>query len=141
MDYSRGGLHLTEGFESCRLIAYLDSKGIPTIGYGHTRNVHLGDTCSQAQAEAWLLADVAIAQRAVDTCVRVSLTQGEYDALVDFAFNCGITAFHESTMLKLLNEGNYTAAANEFARWDKCDGQEVAGLLRRRVAEKQEFLS
>lgn len=141
MQYSRTGLHLTEQFESCRLLAYKDSKGIPTIGYGHTRNVHLGDTCSQAQAEAWLLADVAIAATAVSTMVRVTLTQGEYDALVDFAFNCGITAFHESTMLKLLNEGNYAAAAYEFARWDKCDGQEVAGLLRRRVAEKQEFLS
>jgi lysozyme len=141
MQPSSNGIHLTASFESCRLLAYPDSKGVPTIGYGHTRNVHLGMTCSQAQAEAWLLADVAVAVNAVDTLVRVSLTQGEYDALVDFAFNCGVAAFHGSTMLKLLNQGNYQAAANEFEKWDHCDGTEVAGLLRRRVAEKQEFLA
>lgn len=139
--YSRGGLSLTEQFESCRLVAYSDSKGIPTIGYGHTLNVHLGMTCTQDQAEAWLYADVANAARAVNDWVRVSITQQEFDALVDFAFNCGINAFHGSTMLLRLNAGNYGGAANEFERWDKCDGTEVAGLLRRRLAEKQEFQS
>lgn len=61
MEYSRDGLHLTEQFESCRLLAYLDSKGVPTIGWGHTAGVHLGMTCTQEQADTWLKQDVQTA--------------------------------------------------------------------------------
>jgi lysozyme len=141
LTYSREGLHLTEQFEGCRLQAYQDIKGVWTIGYGHTRGVYLGQTITQAQAEAFLLEDVQVAVAAVNCLVTVQLTQHEFDALVDFVFNIGETAFATSTLLRRLNVRNFAAAAGEFERWDMCGGQHVAGLLRRRLAEKAEFLS
>ena len=139
MEYSQNGLRLTEQFESCRLVAYLDSKGIPTIGWGHTFGVFPGLTCDQAQADAWLLEDVQSAVGSVNRLVIAPLTQNEFDAVVDFVFNCGSGNFAGSTMLRLLNAGDYPGAANEFQLWDHASGQVVAGLLRRREAEKTEF--
>jgi lysozyme len=141
MFYSKAGMDITKLFEGCRLNAYQDSGGIWTIGYGHTFGVHEGMTCSQEQAEVWLWEDVRAAERAVNKFVTVPLTQHEFDALVDFTFNLGIGAFRDSTMLRLLNSGNHAAAADEFAKWDKCKGHVIAGLLKRRLEEKQEFQS
>jgi lysozyme len=87
------------------------------------------------------MADVQNAVAHVNNLVHIQLTQNEFDALVDFAFNCGCGAFASSTMLRLLNAGNITGAAYEFQRWDKADGTVVAGLLRRRIAESTEFQS
>lgn len=140
MKYSKKGLQLTEGFESCKLKAYQDSKGVWTIGYGHTGNVLPGMTCTQAQAEAWLLMDIAWAEREVNRLVKVPLSQGEFDALVDFVFNCGAGNFQHSTLLELLNHNDYVKAATEFEKWDRCGGVELPGLLRRRKAEAAEFL-
>lgn len=139
MTYSKDGLHLTEQFEGCRLVAYPDQGGVPTIGYGHTFNVSLGDTCTQEQAEAWLQEDIGAAVDVVNRFVKVPLTQGEFDALVDFEFNLGAKSLRDSTLLRLLNAGNYAGASEQFERWDKCNGQVVAGLLRRRLAEEAEF--
>lgn len=139
MQYSRDGLHLTESFESCRLTAYPDSKGVPTIGWGHTRWVHLGDNCTQAQADAWLLEDVQEAVAAVNRLVTVQLTQGEFDALVDFTFNAGQGNFASSTMLRKLNAGDKVGAQAEFARWTLCGGAHLAGLEHRRAAEASLF--
>jgi len=139
MKYSKKGLQLTEQFEGCKLVAYQDQVGVWTIGYGHTSGVHQGMTCTQQQAEQWLSDDTAAAEQDVNTHVAVPLTQGEFDALVDFAFNLGRGALNNSTLLKYLNQGEYSAAANEFEKWDRAGGKEVAGLLRRRQAEKQEF--
>jgi lysozyme len=172
MQYSKTGLAVTQGFESCCLKAYPDPasplgkaliargmwrsviaggaipqsllilSGAPwTIAWGHTGpEVHYGLVWTQAQADAQLLADTAGAVAAVNHLVTTPLTQGEFDALVDFVFNLGVAAFAGSTMLKLLNSGNHAAAANEFQKWDMAGGQHVAGLLRRRLAEKAEFL-
>lgn len=139
MNYSKTGAQLTEAFEGCRLAAYQDQVGVWTIGYGHTSDVDEGLTCTQEQAEQWLLEDVASAENDVNTHVAVPLTQGEFDALVDFAFNLGNGALNKSTLLNYLNQGNYEAAADQFERWDKAGGKVVAGLLRRRLAEKAEF--
>jgi lysozyme len=139
VNYSKDGLKLTEQFEGYRSEAYLDSGGVPTIGYGHTAGVKLGMKCNQAQAEAWLLEDLAEAERYVQRLVTVNLTQAEYDAVVDFAFNAGSGNLAHSTLLHKLNQGDYTGAAAEFERWDLCDGHVVAGLLRRRNAEAAEF--
>lgn len=141
MKYSKQGLELTEKFEGVRLFSYLDQVGVPTIGYGHTRNVTLGMACTQNQAVAWLLEDAAICENDVNVNVKVPLTQGEFDALVDFCFNLGCRSLNGSTLLKLLNEGDYEDAANEFAKWDHAGGKVVAGLLKRRLEEKQEFLT
>lgn len=139
MQYSKSGLSLTEQFEGCRFTAYLDSGGIPTIGYGHTHDVSIRDTCSQEQADLWLQEDIQNSVHEVNRLVKVQLTQGEFDALVDFVFNCGSGNFARSTLLVDLNAGNYAAAALQFDAWDKCDGSIVAGLLRRRQAETGEF--
>jgi lysozyme len=133
------GLALTEEFEGCRLNAYQDSAGIWTLGYGHTAGVEAGDTCTQAQAAAWLLADVQWAVSVVQKAVTVALTQNQFDALVDFVFNAGSGNFQSSTMLKLLNAGDYAGAALQFPRWNQAGGQPVAGLTRRRAAEQALF--
>lgn len=139
MNYSKSGLALTESFESCRLTAYQDQVGVWTIGWGHTFGVKEGDVCTQAQADIWVLADLAACEDDVNTHVKVPLTQGEFDALVDFAFNLGRGALNNSTLLKDLNAGDYQAAAAEFEKWDHAGGKVVAGLLRRRQAEETEF--
>ena len=141
MLYSSAGLHLTEQFEGCKLIAYQDVKGVWTIGYGHTAGVREGDTCSQIQAEIWLQQDISWAATVVNRYVTVNLDQGQFDALVDFVFNAGSGNFSESTMLKLINAGHLDQAAAEFEKWDKAGGLVVAGLLRRRKAEEGEFES
>lgn len=139
MQYSKSGFQLTESFEGCRLTAYQDQGGRWTLGFGHTFMVHEGDTCTQAQAEAWLEGDIAWAEKAVNRLVTTPLTQGEFDALTDFVFNLGEHSFELSTLLQLVNQGRYADAAQEFAKWDHCGGVEVAGLLRRRLAERAEF--
>lgn len=141
MIYSKTGLALTEGFEGCRLVSYQDSKGVWTIGYGHTAGVTHGMTCTPALAEQWLAADIAWAARVVNSEVHVPVTQDEFDALVDFVFNCGAGNFDGSTLLRLLNHGDHVQAAAEFAKWDKCGGVELPGLLRRRRAEAELFVT
>lgn len=139
MEYSLDGLHLTESFESCRLQAYLDSTGVPTIGYGHTHGVTLGMSCTQEEAEQWLQQDIQVAAQAVNRMVTVALTQPEFDALVDFTFNLGTGNLQKSTLLRLLNAGDYKGAAAEFEKWDRAGGKVMAGLLRRRQSEEQMF--
>lgn len=141
MEYSKQGLALTEQFEGCKLTAYQDSVGRWTLGFGHTAGVLPGQTCTQEEAEAMLEADVAWAVTFVNKMVKISLTQPQFDAIVDFTFNLGAGNFEHSTLLTLVNQGNFAAAANEFEKWDRAGGQVVAGLLRRRQAEEQEFKS
>ena len=140
MEYSKQGLALTESFESCRLTAYQDIKGIWTIGWGHVGpEVVEGLVWTQNQADTQRVTDLQNAERMVNTCVMVPLTQGEFDALVDFAFNLGTNAERGSTLLKLVNAGDMSGAAAQFQLWDHASGAVVAGLLRRRIAEEQEF--
>jgi lysozyme len=140
MQYSKEGLALTESFESCRLTAYRDIRGVLTIGWGHVGpEVVEGLVWTQNQADTQLVMDLGNAERMVNACVTVPLTQGEFDALVDFAFNLGCNAEKGSTLLKLVNTGDMDGAAAQFELWDHASGQVVAGLLRRRIAEEQEF--
>jgi lysozyme len=141
MEYSADGMLLTQSFESCVLTPYQDIRGIWTDGWGNTHNViPNGPAISQEQADAELQDNLSCAVAAVNQYVDIEITQEEFDALVDFVFNCGVSAFKDSTMLKLLNAGDLNGAANEFPKWDHAAGQVVAGLLRRRLAEKKEFL-
>jgi lysozyme len=142
MKYSKQGLQLTERSEGCKLVAYWDDKGkVWTIGYGHTRGVYEGMTCTQQQAEDWLMADIAFCEQDVNLHVTVELTQGEFDGLVDFCFNLGCQSLNGSTLLRYLNAGHRELAAREFERWDMAGGVHMAGLLRRRLAEEAEFNS
>jgi lysozyme len=140
LTYSRNGLALTEQYEGCRLTAYQDQVGVWTIGYGHTgADVTPGLTITQTEAEALLAKDVLAASRCVNTLVKLQLTQGEFDALVDFVFNLGPGNFLRSTLLTALNAGNLARAAAQFECWDRAGGVIVAGLLRRRQAELSLF--
>ena len=131
---------LVRQFEGCQLRAYLCPAGVPTIGVGRTRGVKLGDTCTVQQADVWLSQDLEDAAASVAMLVRVPLTQGQFDALVDFTFNLGVKRLAESTLLILLNKGNYKAAADQFSRWVYGGGQKLPGLVKRRAAEAALFL-
>lgn len=139
MQYSKDGMALTKQFEGCRFTAYRDGGGVLTNGYGNTHRVIEGSTITQAQADADLLANVSDAVDAVNDNVTVDLSQHQFDALVDFAFNCGCGAFKGSTLLKKLNTGDYEGANAELVRWCKDNGVVMAGLLRRRQAEQALF--
>lgn len=140
MKQSEHGKQLVHSFESCELEAYLDGGGVPTIGWGHVKGVKMGMTCTQAQADAWYDEDTDEAEAAVNALVNVPLSQNQFDALVSFTFNCGIAALRNSTLLRVLNEGDYDGARDQFARWDHDNGKTVAGLTRRRAAEANLFL-
>ena len=135
------GKSIVRKFEGCELTAYLCPAGIPTIGYGHTHNVKLGDTCTQQQAEEWLEDDFFYATSDVKAVVKVPLTDNQLDALASFVFNLGVRKLIQSTLLKKLNAKDYTGAANEFDKWVFAAGKKLNGLIARRAAEKALFLS
>lgn len=139
MEYSKKGLALTESFEGLRTTAYQDQVGVWTIGYGHTRGVYPGMTCTEEQANQWLEEDACDCENDLNTHAKVPLTQNEFDAMVDFCINLGKGALNGSTLLHLVNEGRFSEAANEFEKWDHAGGKVVAGLLRRRQAEENLF--
>lgn len=133
------GLALIKHYEGCSLVAYKDSVGVLTIGWGHTDGVSEGDICTQPEADELLVQDLAWAEDAVEALVTVPLSQSMYDALVSWAFNLGVGNLEDSTMLKKLNVGDYVHAAHEMTRWFETPGSEL-GLLRRRLAEASLFL-
>ena len=127
-------------FEGCSLTAYRCSAGVLTIGYGHTKGVKEGDTCTQEQADVWLIDDVKETQAILAHYVNVSVTQNEFIALVSLAFNVGVGALMKSKLLRKLNSGDRDGAAEEFLDFDLANGKRVAGLTRRRKAEHDLFL-
>jgi lysozyme len=140
------GLDLIKISEGLETEAYPDPgnrvTGEPwTIGYGHTRGVRRGDTCTEAQATDWLREDLQAAEGAVRRLVDVPLTQGQLDALVSFVFNIGPAAFGNSTLLRLLNSGDAAGAAGQFKRWNRGADGVLPGLVTRRAAERDLFLS
>ena len=149
MKISNKGIALIKEYEGCKLKAYKCSAGVWTIGYGHTRGVKAGDVITQAQADAFFLEDIKAFERDVNSLLKVPVTQGMFDALVSFAFNVGsdidadtvAEGLGDSTLLKKVNAGDKAGAANEFAKWNKAAGKVVAGLVRRREAERKLFLS
>ena len=139
MKYSKTALSLVEKFEGCELTAYQDQGGVWTIGFGHTQNVYPGMHITLDEAEEYAKSDLECAEIFVNRLVKVDLSQDEFDALVDFVFNLGPVAFQTSTMLQLINEKQFHAAADQFQRWDHCGGKVVAGLLNRRKMEAALF--
>lgn len=144
MKISETGLNLIKSFEGLELKAYPDpgTGGEPiTIGYGHTGGVKLGDVITKDEADELLKLDVFKFEECVNDSVEVEMTQGMFDALVSFAYNCGCSALKSSTLLRLLNQGNKEGAAQQFGRWNKAAGKVLPGLTRRREAERQLFVS
>lgn len=139
MEISQSGIDLVKKFEGLRLVAYMDSVGVWTIGYGSTIDVAPGMKITAVQAEERLKDDLKDAERCVNDCVKVPLTQGEFDALCSFTFNLGCGSLRKSTLLKLLNDGDKDGAASEFRKWDRAGGVQVDGLTRRRFAEYKLF--
>lgn len=140
MTYGPKAPALAKQFEGCRLTAYDDGGGTWTLAYGHTRGVQEGDTCTPEQSDAWLDQDLTLAASDVSRLIDVTLNQNEFDALVDFVFNLGYGAFENSILRKLINEGQTLAAAAQFSQWDHIGMTVSAGLLRRRLAERDLFL-
>lgn len=139
MKISDKGLELIKQFEGLRLEAYLCSAGVPTIGYGSTRGVQLGQTITETEATDRLRVDVHSAEECVNDHVEVSLTQNQFDSLCSFVYNLGCGAFRSSTLLKLLNAGQYEAASQQFGKWVKASGKTVQGLVYRRNVEREFF--
>ena len=141
------GLKLIQGFESYSPVAYLDEAGVPTIGWGHTAGVKMGDTCSLEQAKAFLEQDLKDAEDCVNWTVKVPLTQNEYDALVSVCFNIGSSEFIKSTLLFKINMGDKIGASKEIGRWvyitDPKTKQKVIdkGLVNRTTVETALFVS
>lgn len=134
------GLRAVENFEGLVLHAYRDQVGVPTIGWGHTAGVQIGQVITREQAEAFLRADLAVAEEAVDRLVTVPLNDHQFDALVSFTFNCGTGALASSTLLRLLNKGDYQGAADQFLVWVRGDRGPLPGLVARRAEERALFL-
>jgi lysozyme len=150
MQMSQHGLGLLEQWEGFKLNLYKDSAGLPTIGVGHllTRSeltsgkifiggvpVQYANGLTQQQVTDLLAQDVVPAQAAVNNGVKVALNQNQFDALVSFTFNVGVGAFQGSTLLKVLNRGQYDQVPAQLLRWTRAGGQVVQGLVNRRNNE------
>lgn len=135
MKISSKGLALIKRFEGCRLAAYKDAGGVATIGYGHTRGVAIGQTITQAQADAFLVEDCAGAEAAVNKYMsKYNFNQNQFDALVSFAFNIG-------NIDKLTVDGIRTIVeiSEKIPAYCYCGGQKLQGLVKRREAERELF--
>ena len=143
---NQAGLNLIESFEGCKLKPYLDSVKIPTIGIGTTvypdgKKVTMKDPAiTKDQAYAFLKSHMDKDCEAVSNMVKVVINDNQFAALVSFAYNCGRAALAASTLLKRVNAGEFQKAADEFLKWDHAGGVVVAGLTRRRQAERALFL-
>lgn len=146
MKTSQAGIDLIHSFEQLKLKAYPDpgsKDGKPyTVGWGSTgMDIGPGTVWTKEQADARFAKDLAKFELGVNQAVTVPLTQGQFDALVSFAYNLGLGSLRTSTLLKMLNEGLYANAADQLLRWNKNDSVVMAGLTRRRKAERALFLS
>ena len=138
---NEAGLALIKEFEGLKLEAYRDVVGILTIGYGHISGVKKGQVITSQQATDFLSQDVSTTEAGVRKLVPASCTVNQFSALVCFAYNLGLGSLTKSTLLKKLVAGDITGAADEFLKWNKAGGKEIAGLTRRRIAERALFLS
>ena len=139
------GIDLICDFEGKRLVAYDDGVGIWTIGFGTTVypngiRVKKGDTCTEAQAKAYMQNDLKKFEYAVNDAVNIPLNQNQYDALVSLTYNIGAAALSKSTLVKKLNAGDIRGAADQFDVWINAGGKRMQGLVNRRAKEKLLFL-
>lgn len=141
MKTSEKGVQLISGFEGLRLKAYKCQGGVWTIGYGHTQGVRPTDHITLEGAIILLKQDLKEAEGTIKKYVKVSLSQNQFDALSSFIFNVGSGNFASSTLLIKLNAKDYSAAAEEFLKWNKVKGAPSEGLTKRRKAERKLFLS
>ena len=141
MRTSQRGIDLIKEFEGYSERVYMCAGGKYTIGYGHTRGVEPGDTCTRDQAEEYLRMDVVEAEETIEALVKVPLTQNQFDALVSLVYNIGSGNFYDSTIRKVIN--CKVRDPEEYRRawmmWVKSKGEVLKGLVRRREAELKLF--
>lgn len=130
------GLAALKSREGVRLQAYRDSVGVPTIGWGHTAGVKMGDTITLAQASAFLEQDIDTHAAPILAAIKVPIAENERDALISIAFNIGVGAFRKSTFLKRLNAGDRAGCAKAIMSWTK-----PPEITSRREAERDQFLT
>lgn len=135
MKASGNAIKLIKEFEGCRFRAYDCPAGVCTIGYGHTEGVYSGMTISQEDAERFLMQDIEKIENAINQALLVKVNQSQFDALVSFVFNIGISAFYKSTLLQKLNRGAYRLVPYEMNRWTNIHGKFSKGLQNRRNKE------
>lgn len=136
MKLSQYGIDFIKSWEKCRLIAYLDSSRVWTIGWGETGpGIKQGTNWTQQQADTSFATRSENLARQVSAYTQVTLSQNQFDALVSLTYNIGIEAYRNSTLLRMLNAGNSYGAADQILRWDHANSQVVEGLTKRRFAE------
>lgn len=145
MKVDSSGIDLIGEFEGLRLNAYDDGVGVWTIGWGTTvypngQKVKKGDRITLEQAKQYKAHDLAKFEKAANDAVKVPLNQNQFNALVSLAYNIGVSAFTNSTLVKRLNDGNYKAAADQFLAWVNAGGKRMQGLVNRRNKERELFL-
>lgn len=136
---SLAGLALLMTFEGKENKAYLDVVNVPTICYGSTRGVQLGQYKTDKECVTLLDAEASEYVSHVLELITVPLTQGQLDALVSFTYNLGRGSLYRSTLRRKLNAGDYCGAASEFPKWNKAGGRVLKGLVKRRAQEQALF--
>ena len=140
MKTSAEGLALIKKFEGLELKAYKCAAGVWTIGYGHTKDVQEGDEWSESHADHMLEVELEEFEGYINDNVTVALSQNQFDALVSWVYNLGPANLKASTMLKVLNSGDYEGVPAQIQRWNKAGGKVLEGLIRRRKAEALLFI-
>lgn len=140
MRVSHKGIELIKKFEGCKLEAYLDSVGVPSIGYGHTKDVKIGMKITQEEAEKLLRSDIAPIEKTLNG-LNINLSQGEFDALVSWCFNLGLGNFKSSTMYRfIVSKKSDLEITDQMVKWHNAGGKPLLGLKRRRCEEANLFL-
>ena len=139
METSKTGLDLIKHFEGCELYAYKCPAGVWTIGYGHTKGVEPGMQITEQDAEDMLKEELIEYESYINDLVTVGLNQNQFDAMVSGVYNLGAGNLKASTLLKVLNAGDYAGVPEQMLRWNKAGGKVLEGLTRRRQAEADLF--
>jgi lysozyme len=144
MQISPVGIALIKKFEGFKADAYQDGGGVWTVGYGSTvisgRPVRKGDHLDEPVAATYMVKIANEHLAAVQSAIKVPVTQNQIDAITSFTYNLGVNAFLTSTLLRLLNVNDFAGAAAQFDKWIHDNGKVVNGLITRRAAEKALFL-
>lgn len=136
---SQEGIALIKKFEGCELTAYQCSAGVWTIGYGHTKGIEEGMEITQQEAEDMLVEELHEYENYINDNVTAPLSQNQFDAMVSWVYNLGPANLKASTLLKVLNAGDYDGVPAQIKRWNKAGGVTLDGLIRRREAESLLF--
>ncbi|OCJ61245.1 hypothetical protein A6U96_13950 [Agrobacterium tumefaciens] len=140
---NNAGLDIIKEMEGLRLTAYLCPSHIPTIGWGNTSSVKMSDvgrkTITKADAETLLKKDLVRFEADVNRLVTSDINENQFSALVSLCYNIGSGAFAKSTLLRMVNMGDYSGAAGQFSRWNRGGGRVLPGLVKRRALEEALF--